>query len=226
MSAPTNPAAFPAETGPLELVGPAGRIEAVVELPAAAEARLGVAIVCHPHPLHGGTMHNKVVTMVARALRELGLEVLRFNFRGVGASEGVHDDGDGEALDVVAIAEWLRQVRPRHALWLAGFSFGAHVTLKAARLLKLGQLISIAPPAARPAFTALSRPDCEWLVIQGEDDDVVPPQAVFDWVAGLADPPHLVRMPGTDHFFHRRLMDLRGALKNGVKANLPPPAGS
>jgi alpha/beta superfamily hydrolase len=217
-----NPDHFPELAGALDLVGAAGHIEAFVDLPAAAEARMGTAIVCHPHPLHGGTMHNKVVTMAARSLRELGFAVLRFNFRGVGASAGTHDNGDGETLDLVALGEWVARVRPRDALWLAGFSFGSFVALKAARLLPVKQLISIAPPVGKYHFAACQRPACDWLVIQGEDDDVVSPQSVFDWVASLADAPTLVRMPETDHFFHRKLMDLRGAIKNGVKTNLPP----
>jgi alpha/beta superfamily hydrolase len=219
-SAPSTP--FPAAAGEFVLHGPAGAIQAMAGLPDAADARDGVAIICHPHPLHGGTMHNKVVTMLERALRELGLATLRFNFRGVGASAGTHDDGLGETLDLIAISEWVRAVRPGAALWLTGFSFGSFVAAKAARHLSPAQLVLIAPPVGKWPFAALPLPTCPWLVVQGEADDVVSPQAVFDWIAELADPPTLVRMPDTDHFFHRRLLDLRGAVKNAVKANLPP----
>lgn len=216
---------FPTQSGELLLEGPAGAIEAVIALPEAQHARAGVAIICHPHPLHGGTMHNKVVTMLERALRELGLATLRFNFRGVGASAGRHDDGHGETLDLIAIGEWVRACRPQAALWLAGFSFGAFVAAKAARHLSPAQLILVAPPVGKWPFAALPLPACPWLVVQGEADDVVSPQAVFDWIAELEDPPTLVRMPDTGHFFHRRLFDLRGAVKNAVKANLPPRIG-
>ncbi len=214
--------AFPTTQAELFLSGPAGRIETVVDLPEPDEARTGVAIVCHPHPVHGGTMHNKVVTMIGRALRELGLATVRFNFRGTGQSEGEYDEGRGETLDLLAVAEWVQRQRPDDALWLAGFSFGAYVSLLAARHLPVKQMISVAPPAGRWDFSAVLAPTCPWLVIQGEDDDVVDPQAVFAWVESMDEAPTLVRMPETGHFFHRRLMDLRGAIKNGVRANLPP----
>ncbi len=214
---------FPLTSGPLTLRGGAGAIEAVVDCPAPADARLGTAIVCHPHPLHGGTLHNKVVTIVERSLRELGLRTLRFNFRGVGASEGVHDDGTGETADLELLAQWVGQTRPQDALWLAGFSFGAAVAARASLSLPCAQLITIAPPVDKYGFESTSPPTCPWLLVQGEDDDVVEPAQVFAFVATLANAPTLVKMPGAGHFFHRKLMDLRGAIKNGVKANLPPP---
>jgi len=217
---------FPDTAGELLLPGPAGALECAVDVPEADVARAGTAVICHPHPLHGGTMHNKVVTMIERSLHELGLRTVRFNFRGAGKSEGEYDEGRGETLDLLAVAEWVRKVRPDDALWLAGFSFGAYVSLLGARHLPLAQMISIAPPAGRWDFSAVLAPTCPWLVVQGEDDDVVEPQAVFDWIASIPgddNPPTLVRMPDTGHFFHRRLMDLRGAIKNAVRTNLPPP---
>jgi alpha/beta superfamily hydrolase len=213
---------FPESAGVLSLPGPAGALEVAVDFPDAADARSGYAIVCHPHPLEGGTMHNKVVTMSARSLRELGLTTVRFNFRGVGASEGTYDNGRGETLDLLAVAQWAQQARPQQTLWLAGFSFGAWISLLGARHLPTQQVISIAPPAGRWDFSAVLPPACPWLVIQGEADDVVVPQAVYDWLDKLEASPTLVKMPDTDHFFHRRLMDLRGAIKNGVRRNLPP----
>ena len=222
MSIPAAPAEFPAASTSLILPGPAGAIEAAVDVPVAAEARAGVAIVCHPHPQHGGTMHNKVVTMVARSLRESGLATVVFNFRGVGASQGTYDDGRGETDDLLAIAAWVQQARPHDVLWLAGFSFGSYVAARAAPHLPVRQMISVAPPVSRWDFAQLAHPLCPWLVIQGEADEVVDPQAVYAWVAAQAESPTLVRMPETGHFFHRRLMDLRGAVKNGVRNNLPP----
>ncbi len=221
MAEPSPP--FPELAGELLLDGPAGKLELLVDLPAAADALPGTAVICHPHPMHGGSMHNKVVTMVERSLRELGLRTVRFNFRGTGASEGEYDDGRGETLDLLAVAEWVRAQRPDDALWLAGFSFGAYVALLGARHLPVKQMISIAPPVGRWDFSAVLAPPCPWLVVQGEEDDVVEPQAVFQWVEGMpeGERPSLVRMPETGHFFHRRLMDLRGALKNGVRGNLP-----
>ncbi|HST28275.1 MAG TPA: alpha/beta fold hydrolase [Rudaea sp.] len=216
------PAEFPAASASVILTGPAGALEAAVAVPDAAEARAGVAIICHPHPQHGGTLHNKVVTMLERSLRESGLATVVFNFRGVGASQGTYDDGRGETDDLIAVADWVRRTRPDDVLWLAGFSFGAYVAARAAPQLPVRQMISVAPPVSRWDFAHLAHPLCPWLVIQGEADEVVDPQAVFDWVAAQPEPPTLVRMPETGHYFHRRLMDLRGAVKNGVRNNLPP----
>ena len=218
------PDTFPDDAG-WSFPGAAGPIEVATALPKPDEARRGVAVICHPHPLHGGTMQNKVVTMLERSLRELGLATLRFNFRGVGGSAGTHDEGDGEARDVVALAEWALRVRPGDALWLAGFSFGAYVALRATRHLPVRRLVLVAPPVERYGFTNLPHPPCPWLVVMGEDDEVVDPEAVFGWIASMPqDPPALVRMPGATHFFHGRLMDLRGAVKNGVREHLPPAA--
>jgi alpha/beta superfamily hydrolase len=166
-------------------------------------------------------MHNKVVTMVERALRESGLDTVRFNFRGTGASEGVHDEGEGEGDDLGAVVAWVRRVRPDDALWLAGFSFGSYVSIRHAVRLRADALVSIAPPVGRWAFETIAPPTCPWLIVQGEADEVVEPQAVFDWVDALKRKPELVRMPETSHFFHRRLMDLRGAIKHAVRGWLP-----
>jgi uncharacterized protein len=214
--------AFPTQSGPVTLAGPAGALELHVDLPEDDVAPLPlVGIVCHPLPTEGGTMHNKVVTMAARALRELGAATVRFNFRGTGESEGTFDEGRGEADDLMAVAAWVREQRPGDALWLAGFSFGAYVSLRAAAVLKPDLLISIAPPAGRGDFDGIELPTMPWLVVQGENDEIVDPQAVYDWLEKSKAQPELVRMPDTSHFFHRKLIDLRGAIKNGVKAYLP-----
>jgi uncharacterized protein len=213
---------FPEVAGTLLLPGPAGAIEVSVDFPDPVEARAGLAVICHPHPLEGGTMHNKVVTMLARSLRELGLVTARFNFRGVGLSEGSYDNGRGETFDLLAVGQWAQQGLPDRALWLGGFSFGAWISLLGARDLPAAQVISIAPPAGRWDFSAVQAPACPWLVIQGETDEIVSPKAVYDWLDTFEQPPTLVKMPDTSHFFHRRLMDLRGAIKNGVRRNLPP----
>ena len=214
--------AFPTESGTVFLDGPAGRLELAVDLPEDdVVPRPLVAIVCHPLPTEGGTLHNKVVTMAARSLRELGATTVRFNFRGTGQSEGEFDEGEGEVADLKAVAAWVRAKRPLDTLWLAGFSFGAYVALRAAFALQPGLLISIAPPAGRWDFDKIQTPRMPWLVIQGDADEVVDPQAVYDWLDELKAEAQLVRMPDTSHFFHRKLMDLRGAIKNGVKPYLP-----
>lgn len=216
------PPPLPASSGPLRLQGPAGAIEAKLELPAAGEERQAVAVIGHPHPPEGGTMDNKVVTSIARAFAELGIASLRFNFRGVGASEGSYDQGRGETLDYLAVAQWLHARRPGDQLWLAGFSFGAWVALRAARQLPVARLIAIAPPVGFRDFTGVPAPPCPWLLVQGEADDVVDPGQVFEWARGLDPAPTVVRMTDAGHYFHGRLADLRGAIRNGLAKPLPP----
>ena len=206
------------------LAGPAGPLEVAVDR--AGAPRPVVAIVCHPLPTEGGSMHNKVVTMAARALRECGVDTVRFNFRGVGASGGRFDDGDGESDDLRAVAAWVRQQRPDAALWLAGFSFGAYVSLRMTAELQPSALVSIAPPVGRSwDFKSIQPPTCPWLVVQGEADEIVDPQAVYAWAATMPRPPEVVRMEGASHFFHRKLIDLRGAIRHGIRDWLPD-AGS
>jgi alpha/beta superfamily hydrolase len=220
------PDTFPLTPSTFLLPGPAGAIECASTAPPPDIARAGVAIICHPHPLQGGTMNNKVVTTLERALHELGLATLRFNFRGVGASEGTYDHGVGESEDLLAIAQWLTRVRPHDVPWLAGFSFGSYVALRAAADLPVEQLIMVAPAVTLRNFAALPTPPCPWLVIQGEADEVVDPAAVYAYVA-IHDPaPTLVRMPEAGHFFHRRLIELRQIVQDNVRANLPPQVGT
>lgn len=218
--------AFPDESASLSLPGPAGALEVVVEPPEPDVAPVpAIAVVCHPLPTEGGSMHNKVVTMAARSLRELGATAVRFNFRGTGHSEGEFDEGTGETDDLRAVVAWIRAQRPDHALWLAGFSFGAYVSIRAAEELKPALLISIAPPAGRWDLESVALPTMPWLVIQGENDEIVDPQAVYDWLKKIKAKADVVRMPDTSHFFHRKLIDLRGAIKNGVRAYLPAAHG-
>lgn len=213
---------FPAQSAALTLKGPAGALEALVERPAVEQERRAVAVIGHPHPPDGGTMHNKVVGTIARALSDLGIASVRFNFRGVGASAGSYDRGRGETLDFLAVAQWAQAQRPDDALWLCGFSFGAWVALGAARQLPVQQMIVVAPPLGFRDFVGVPPPPCPWLVVQGEADDVVAPQAVFDWAAAARPAPTLVRMAEAGHFFHGRLVDLRGAIRHGVAKPLPP----
>lgn len=212
---------FPASRREFFLRGPAGMLECVADVPEASEQRPATFVICHPHPLHGGNMHSKVVTIMERSMRELGLRTVRFNFRGAGESEGEHDEGYGETDDLFTVTEWVRRTRPDDELWLGGFSFGSYITLRAAQNLKLGQLISIAPPVDRYEFSKLQHPCCPWLVVQGDEDDVVVLEDVACWVEDLDPPPEFIVMEQAGHFFHRRLMDLRGLLKNGVLPNLP-----
>ena len=202
----------PLPAQPLRIGGPAGNLEVVLEA-AGDPAPAAFVVVCHPHPLHGGTMHNKVVTTVARACNELGMPSLRFNFRGVGASEGTHDDGRGEQQDALAVVAEGRRRWPHAALWLAGFSFGGVVALRVAAGLPdpPARLITVAPALDRYFGTAteVPLPRCPWLLIQGDADEVLDGGAVLALAKELSPPPAIAVLPGAGHFFHGRLTELR-----------------
>lgn len=218
---------IPMPAGPLVVDGPMGAIEALVEAPTTdapqAEPR-AIAIMCHPLSTEGGTMHNKVVTTAVRALHECGAMTVRFNFRGVGDSAGTFDDGIGETDDLLAVIERVRAAYPDTPLWLGGFSFGSYVALQVAAASPPALLLSIAPPVGRRwNMEAIPVPDVPWIVVQGEEDEVVDAPEVHAWIEALPPrtwPPHVVRMDGAGHFFHGRLIDLRGAVRNGVVALL------
>jgi alpha/beta superfamily hydrolase len=214
--------AFPTESTTLLLDGPAGALETAIDLPDADVPTVpAIAVVCHPLSTDGGSLHNKVVTMAARAVRELGVATVRFNFRSVGQSDGAFDHGEGELDDLTAMVRWVRSQRPDAVLWLIGFSFGAYVSLKASATLQPQVLVSIAPPTGRAWDFDDVQPPPRWLVVQGEADEIVDPQSVFNWLDSLDAPHTLVRMPDTSHFFHRKLIDLRGAIQHAVKGWLP-----
>lgn len=216
-----DPHAFPSKQTEFFLTGPAGRLECIADVPETDIARPATVVLCHPHPQHGGTMRNKVVTIMERSMREIGLATVRFNFRATGESEGAFDDGNGELQDLLAVIDWVQHTRPNDDLWLAGFSFGAWISLKAAQDLPVRMLVSIAPPVERYGFADLLPPRCPWLVVQGDEDEVVSSDAVVAWAENFDEPPELVVMEGGGHFFHRRLMDLRGLLKNALQKHLP-----
>lgn len=195
--------------------GPVGRLEAVLERPGEG-ALEGCAVVCHPHPQHGGTMHNKVAHTLARALVRSGFEVLRFNFRGTEGSEGEFDDGVGELDDALAAIEFMRSRHGSYPLWLAGFSFGAAIAVKAAVATHVDGLVSVAPAISRFAAGLETQPDCPWLIIQGDEDELVDVEETVAWVDGLAPGPELLIINGGEHFFHGRLSELRSAVMNFV----------
>lgn len=186
----------------LVVAGPAGSLECAVDEPHAAhDARpRGVAVVCHPHPLHGGTMDNKVVQTIARALLQLGFRTARFNFRGVGASQGAWDQGRGEVDDALAVTAAVRD--PDLPLVLGGFSFGAYVASQAASRLQspAQRLVLVGPATAN--FDVAPVP-ADTLVVHGEADDVVPLSATLDWARPQVLP--VVVVPGVGHFFHGQL---------------------
>lgn len=195
-------------------------LEALIEDPQAdcdpGSARPGFGVVCHPHPLHGGTMTNKVVHTVARALQEQGLPTLRFNFRGVGRSEGTYDEGRGETADALAVIAWGRAQWPGAPLTLAGFSFGSMVALQAATSAHPVRVITVAPAVNNPAYAHIKAPECPWLILQGEADQLVDAGAVRSFAARCSPPPTLRLFPGVDHFFNGHLPELREAVLRGA----------
>ncbi|HTP40288.1 MAG TPA: alpha/beta fold hydrolase [Steroidobacteraceae bacterium] len=206
----------PPPAQPLRIAGPAGELEALREEPPEV-AGAGIAVLCHPHPQHGGTMQNKVVHTLARACHELGMATLRFNYRGVGSSDGSYDGGRGETDDVRAVVARARALWPERELTLAGFSFGAMVALQAAPATHPARMISVAPAVTRGEFGAIARPAADWLVLMGDADEVVDPAAVRRWVAAFPDPPAFVNLPGAGHFFHGRLTELKALVQDWLK---------
>ncbi|MDB5918269.1 MAG: alpha/beta hydrolase [Massilia sp.] len=192
------------------LAGAAGVMECVLDAP--AEAARGVALIAHPHPLYGGTMDNKVAQTLARTFTGLGYAAVRFNFRGVGASEGVHDNGHGETDDMAILLAQMRTRFPGLPVALAGFSFGTFVSAQLQqRLTAAGEpaerLVLIGSAAGKWAMPDVP---ADSILIHGEVDDTIPLAAVLDW-ARPQDIPVIV-IPGADHFFHRKL----GHIKNLV----------
>jgi alpha/beta superfamily hydrolase len=197
---------------PAEIAGPAGVLEARVEDPAPDAPPRAVGVVCHPHPLHGGTMQNKVVHTLARAMQQVGIPTVRFNFRGVGASGGAYADGVGEIDDALAAIAWARARWNCETLCLAGFSFGSAVALQACAAAAPAALITVAPPVGRLLVHPVARPGCPWLVVQGDRDELVDFTTVQSWVDAYDPPPEFAPMQGAEHFFHGRLGELRSVV--------------
>ena len=196
--------------------GPAGAIEMLRDTPPGPSR--GMAVIAHPHPLFGGTMDNKVVQTLARAFVQAGWTALRFNFRGVGASEGVHDDGRGETEDLLAL---IAAEAPNGPLAIAGFSFGSFVASRALHSLwtvrAIEKIVLVGTAASR--FEVATLP-AEWhdltLVVHGEQDDTVPLQAVLDWARPQSLPVTVI--PGGEHFFHGQLPLLKNLVLRHLRS--------
>ena len=196
---------------PLLIDGPAGQLESLYQ--EVADAR-GAVLICHPNPVQGGTMLNKVVSTLQRTARDAGLVTLRFNYRGVGASAGSHDMGSGEVDDAQAAAAWLREKHPELPLVLLGFSFGGFVAAALggrleAEGVKLAHLFMIAPAVMRLGDAHALPQACALTVIQPDADEVIEPQVVYDWSAALSRPHELLKVAECGHFFHGKLTDLK-----------------
>ncbi|MDR6534246.1 alpha/beta family hydrolase [Variovorax soli] len=206
------------KTEKLQLQGAAGAIAALRDAAGEGVQARGVAVIAHPHPLFGGTMDNKVVQTLARAFVACGWAAVRFNFRGVGGSEGVHDEGRGEREDMLQVIE---QVAPEGPLAIAGFSFGAFVASRAVEQLwtrrDIRQLVLVGTAASRFSVATLPADAHErTLVVHGEQDDTVPLAAVLDWARPQALPVTVV--PGGAHFFHGQLPLLKSLVVRHLRA--------
>jgi alpha/beta superfamily hydrolase len=189
------------------LAGPAGALEVALDAPAGEP--VGVAVLCHPHPVHGGTMDNKVVITLARAFLQVGFSTVRFNFRGAGNSEGEWDEGRGEVDDALAVIAAHRH--PKRRFMLAGFSFGGYVAAEAMSRLPADarpeRLVLIAPSTLKQQVPAVP---ADTIVVQGEADEVVPLAAAFDWARPQVLP--IIVLPGVGHFFHGQITLLKNVL--------------
>jgi alpha/beta superfamily hydrolase len=194
--------------------GPAGALEMLVTR---AEKPVALAVICHPHPLHGGSMTNKVVHTLMRAARDASASVVRFNFRGVGRSGGEHDAGQGEVDDCLAVIAWAQREMPAPALWVMGFSFGGYVAAAASNRLSRPpeRLVLVAPSVERLPFADLLPLTASATVMMGEADGVVASASVFDLLEGRNDI-DVVRFAETGHFFHGRLVELKDAVEQAL----------
>jgi alpha/beta superfamily hydrolase len=215
------PDAFPEGEAHFFIPGPTGRLETIT-LSAATplQSSKGVAVICHPHPLKEGTMHNKVVHTLSRAFVQKGIDAVRFNYRGVGESEGTFGNSIGETADLISVLRWIDAVHPHVPIYLAGFSFGCYIAAMGATQHTCHQLFSIAPAVNHQPFDQLPPIQCPWLVIQGENDEVVPPEAVYTWFERAHQtaqaPMECVRFPDTSHFFHSKLILLRETIGSAL----------
>lgn len=202
-------------TEQLVIDGPLGALEAIVDTPVDVDASR-VAVICHPHPLHGGTMTNKVAHMLAKSFNEFGAPAVRFNYRGVGASAGSYDEGNGETDDALAALDWAARHWAGAQLWLGGFSFGGSIAARAAVARDVRGLVTVAPAVQRVSV-AERLPRCPWLLVQGDRDELVDAGEIQRWVSTLDTPPEVALLPGVDHFFHGRLNELRAVVLEWLK---------
>lgn len=209
------------ESRNLFLAGPAGRLEAILWSPSEGAARIA-AVVCHPHPLFGGTMHNKVVYQAAKALDALGLPVLRFNFRGAGTSEGKHDRGEGERGDVRAALDFLASEYPDIPLLLAGFSFGCWVGLRAGcEDARVNSLIGLGAPVNNADFSYLKECGKPKLFVHGRKDQFGDAEKLRSLVNSLPGENKLVVVENADHFFAGKLNELHAAITGWMQERHP-----
>lgn len=203
---------FPQDDATFLMAGPVGKLEVMTSRPQNVEKSV-TGIICHPHPLHGGTMHNKVVTTIAKAFDQLGLKTVRFNFQGVGKSEGKYDNAIGETDDLKTIIKWIRHNHPDDEIWLAGFSFGAYIAAKVTNADRsIARLITIAPAVNHSDYASLTDISCPWWLIVGRQDELVPFAEVKTFVDDSPVAIKFIPVEEATHFFHGLLIKLREIL--------------
>lgn len=193
--------------------GPVGVLESLIYPVKNSDA---VAVICHPHPLFQGTMYNKVIYILSRIFHDAGITAVRFNFRGVGKSEGSFGHSVGEIEDLFAVVNWIKETTSSVQFYFAGFSFGAYIAASGAAGQSCKQLFSIAPAVTHQPYASLPSLSNPWLVLQGEEDEIISPQAVYDWYEDAKNYHHelsLIKLPGATHFFHGQLNTLRAVIK-------------
>lgn len=206
------------EQGRSLIDGPAGALELLVEAPKSSDTR-GIALIAHPHPLHGGTMDNKVVYSVARGAQDAGCLAVRFNFRGVGRSVGQHAHGPGEQEDLAAVAAYLREALPKLPVALAGFSFGSYQALAQCAPVQAKGVLTVAPPLAYAGDEPLPDPQAPWWLIHGDADDVVDCADTLSRAKAAVRPPEQLQvLPGVGHFFHGELPAVRSFTEDFLRA--------
>lgn len=191
--------------------GPSGQLEAMISRPSGEATACG--IICHPHPQHAGTMHNKVVTTLNWAMEAMGWVTVRFNYRGVGKSAGEYDNQIGEVEDARAVYQWLQAHYPHLPIHLAGFSFGAYISAKLASQLPAASLVSAAPVVSYSTYSDLAPISCPWFAIVGEADELVSVDEIENYRQESGQQFELHSFPETSHFFHGQLIPLREAVK-------------
>jgi uncharacterized protein len=198
-----------------EIAGPVGRLEALLDEPAAGVDVRAAVVFAHPHPQYGGTMHSKVVYQAAKALGRIGCAVLRFNFRGVGSSAGAFDEGAGESDDFRAGLDFMQQRYQSVRLWAGGFSFGAWIALTVAvQNPRVSTMIGIAPPVARYDMEAVRRSAKAKFFIQGERDELCPLKQMQEFYAHCEEPKELVVIDAADHLFDGKTSEVGDAIED------------
>lgn len=203
----------------LVLQGVVGKLEATLTVPEQNNSQY-MAFLGHPHSLQGGTMNNKVVTTLARVFKELGIASLRFNFRGVGQSEGTYDGGIGESMDMLALVHQWRKELPQMKSIFAGFSFGSYVAYRTATQVESSLLVTVAPAVTHYNYREFISVPYPWVILQGEEDEVVPSNLVFDFATQIKPELPVIRFAHTGHFFHGKLVALKTKLTEYIRSQV------